>query len=319
MSAPHESTRPIRQIPEPARFWIGDAPRSWRPTDSLWSDLARVRLEGLKPQPEAGFPGLDVSHVEELLYLPPVASELAQERDRAIAEFVEAGVSVLVQLTPGEPLPAAPVTVVYDLLVPLLEGDLEIFTLLPEGSAAAWPLIAGLTDRPETWDEACELLARAKVKTVQPVILELSPRARRRLAEDREDETFDALFHSTPPTERSFSRIAHRYGLRPFIERPAIAGPARRLSNRRLGTRLALIGEIWMRLGRPTVAGQAFFRAARGAESTVYDLAALAREKNLGVLGWLDAGAMEVITQFVEEGTTPLLAELEAEYLGEKS
>lgn len=316
MSTQVQNPRPVRQLPEPARFWIGYAPRTWRATGELWTDLARLQLEGTKPPTELGFPALDARDLEELLYLPPVAPRLVAQRDRLLDELVEAGISVLIELMPGETPPALPVTVVYDLLGPLLEGDLDRLATLPAGGAAVWPLIAGITDRRESWEEGCALLAAAGVRCVQPVALDLAPGVRRFLAERREEEVFDALFHGQPPSERSFARVAHEHELEPFLARPEVAGSPRRALNRRMGTCLALIGELWHRVGRPPGAGQAFFRGARGVEGTSYDLAALVREKNLGLMDWLDAASAEAVTEIVKGGEPKLLAELYAEYFG---
>ena len=83
--------------------------------------------------------------------------------------------------------------------------------------------------------------------------------------------------------------MAHRHGLEPFLSRPLPRPPVLGAGNRRIGGVLALAGELWLRLGRPVEQGQALYRAARWVDRSSYDLEALAREGNLGVLP-LDAG-----------------------------
>ena len=65
------------------------------------------------------------------------------------------------------------------------------------------------------------------------------------------------------PSEREFARAARRHGLDPFLPRPLPRPPVLRIENRRIGGVLALIAELWLRLGRSEEQGQAFFRAAR--------------------------------------------------------
>jgi len=306
-------TRTVRQLPEPVRFWIAHGPRSWRCAGGLWSDLANGRLEGLG-RATAELPELEAD-VDDLFYLPQVAPELAGVRDRLAASLIEAGTPVLVQLRPGErpELPGA--EVIYDLLDALLGDELASLGAVPAGANTVWPLIPGITDHPELWDEGLERLAAAGVRRVQGLALELGPRARRRLAEGREEHVFDALFHGSVPSERGFARHVARHGLEPFLPRPRTGVSPRRVNNRQIAARLALAGELWLRLGRPVNAGQALFRAARGAESTHHDLVGLAREKNLEVMDWLDKSAAEVVREIVLEGRSSLLEELRGEYL----
>ena len=208
--------------------------------------------------------------------------------------------------------------VIYDLLGVLLEGDVDRLSELPHGSLAVWPLIGGLTDRPDVWDEGCMLLKIAGVKCVQAMVVDLSASMRRKLAEGRDDDVFDALFHGDPPSEQLFATYGERYGLEPFIERPHTGISPRQVRNRRIAADLALAGEIWLRLGKSVGIGQALFRAARGAEKTHHDLAALVKEENLTVMDWLDAHSLRFVEEIVQAGHSTLLHELIEEYLGRR-
>ena len=309
-------TRAVRQIPEPARFWIAHSPRSWRCSDQAWTDLANGRLGGLQGKVSANLPVIDGGGLDDLFYLPPVQSDLEKARDELAQSFLDAGTPVLIQLRPGEQTEVAHASLVYDLLGSFLRDEPEELEGLPSGSTAVWPLIPGVSDHPEFWDEGLETLGAIGVDCVQPVAVDLSATDRRRLAEGRDEHVFDALFHGSPPSERAFARYADRHGLRFFMRRRRTGQLPRVENNRRLAADLALAGEIWTRLGRSVNGGQAFFRGARGAERTHHDLVALVREKNLQVMDWLDSNALEMARESVQEGSSSLLRELFDEYLG---
>jgi hypothetical protein len=204
---------------------------------------------------------------------------------------------------------------VYDLLPALVDRDLGRLRRLPAGAAAVWPLLPGLTDDPALWELACRDLAAAGVSCVQAMAPVLSPADRRRLAEHwGEEEAFEALFHREAPAERDFARLAHQHGLAPFLSRPLPRPPVLGAGNRRLAGILALAGELWLRLGRPVETGQALYRDARWVDRSPYDLEALAREGNLGVLP-LDPISREIAAEVAENEEPERLAGLLAEYL----
>ena len=299
-------TRPVPQLPEPARFWVAAAPRTWRAVDRLWTHVGAMTLAGLRKRSTEGVPELAVEDVDDLFYVPPVAEDFVAERDHLVDLLGQAAVPSLVQLSPGETPPEHQgVIALYDLLVPLLAGDYDELAVLPEGAVAVWPLVPGITDDPTRWEEALEVLALRKVAVVQPQTLELNAMARRRLAEGRGDDVFDALFHGRGGFgERSFARHVHQAGLSPFFERPVAAcATDRQQGNRAVAAKLALAGELSLRLGHSVAAGQAYFRAARGAETTSHDLRALAREKNLKVLDWLDDRSLRMVEEMLVDAS----------------
>lgn len=319
------------QLPDPGRFWIRYVPRSWEPPEHPWVHLAEARLGewgravSQKVAPAAAsISSLDASPLDDVLYLPPVPTRRAAARDKLASSRLVDGTPVVVHLFPGEEstVPAVSgVAFVYDLLPALLARDLDRLSRLdhpPAGSAVVWPLLPGLTDDPALWDDGCARLAAAGVRCVQALAPSLEPADRRRLAErwgkEKEEEVFDALFHREPPAERDFARAAHRHGLAPFLARPLPRAPVLRTENLRLGGVLALVAELWLRLGRSEEQGQAFYRAARWIDNTTYDVAGLERDGNLPVLP-LEPECRAVAAEFLETGEAELLTALLAEYV----
>lgn len=304
--------RPAGQLPEPARFWVRWTPRAWPAPETPWVHLGEGRLG--EPANQASL-ALGGPPVDDVLYIPPVPRALAAERDHLARARLADGTPVLIQALAGDDSPDAPgATVVWDPLAALLAGDLAPLGSLPAGSVAVWPLLPGLTDDPDLWRRGCELLATAGICTVQALAPRLDPSDRRRLLSQVGDEAFEALFHGEPPAERPFAVLAHGFGLSPFLPRPLPRPPISGADARRLAGALALIAELWLRLGRPVSQGQAFFAAARAADRTSYDLPALAREGNLSHLS-LDPASQAVVEDWSRTGDSDLLAELLAEYL----
>lgn len=324
------SLRPAALLPEAGRFWIRYVPRAWESPEQPWVHLAEGRLgEWGRAAAQKAAAGANVfgllaeEPLDDVLYLPPVPTRRAAARDKLASTRLVDGTPVVLQLFPGEEstVPSVSgVAFVFDLLPALLARDFERLDKVPSGGTAAWALISGLTDDPALWDEGCARLAAAGVRCVQAVAPELSPSDRRRLAErwateENEEEIFEALFHREPPSERAFARVARRHGLAPFLPRPLPRPPVLRIENRRIGGVLALIAELWLRLGRSEEQGQAFFRDARWIDETHYDVEAVADEGNLAVLP-LDPASRDLVAQTVETGEAALLNELLAEYVG---
>jgi hypothetical protein len=345
--------RLLARLPEPGRLWVRYAPRGWEGPDRPWLDLAAGRLGRSNRQTAAiaagddggpgggGLLGTAGPALDDVLYLPPVAEDLAGWRDSLAERALAGGTPVLVQLLPGDETRlletpgrgAAGAVVVVDLLAALLPGG-----WLHEGglagpsaadcsgiAAAVWPLLPGLTDDPALWERGCERLAASGLGCLQALAPALGPGDRRRLAQGSREGAFEALFHRghrEPPPERDFARAAHRHGLAPFLPRPLPRPPWPRVENRRIAGRLALAAELWLRLGRPVEQAQSLFRAARWLDATPYDVEALRREGNLAVVSALDPLARRVVAEAAEVaeaaggGEPALLDELLAEYLG---
>jgi hypothetical protein len=321
-----EETRPARpgsQLPEPGRFWVRYVPKAWETPDRPWVHLAGARLGEWvrRGAPRPSLDPLPQTPLDDVLYIPPVPAKRGAARDELATARLVDGTPVLVQLFPGEEPKIPPVqgvTFVFDLLAVLMDGDLgRLDRLLPTGASVVWPLIPGLTDDPSLWDEGCRRLALAGARCAQALAPALTPQDRHRILDELGggDDLFDALFHREPPPERGFARVAHRHGLDPFLARPLPRAPIVGRENRRIGEVLALIAELWLRLGRPVEQGQAFYRSARWVDETTYDLEALAHERNLAVIKTFDERSLAAVAEVVERGESELLAELLAEYV----
>lgn len=321
-TAPADGLRPAEQLPEPARFWIRYAPRPrvlkrhWPHPSGPWLDLARGRLQGLEPVDDTAESDVPTmidpagELLDDVLYLPPVHLSRGADRDQVAARHGDRGTPVLVQLSiqdvaegsVGELPPG--IHRIVDPTPVLLgsggEADREILDRVPAGSVVAWPLVPGLTDDPDDVDDACRRLAAAGVTTLQGVVPDLSPADKRHLMERSGDDLFDALFHRDPPKLRDLARIAASHGLAPFLVRPLPRRPMLGIGNRRLAGRIALAAELEDRLGRSPERVQSLYRSAREADRTPYDLEALAREGNLGVLDWLSPEAREIVDESLE-------------------
>lgn len=308
--------RVVALIPEPDHAWIAFAPREWpaAPREEPWLDIARKRMGELGREEEVA--SLAGEPFDDVVYLPPVDREFAAARNELAARLATPGTPVLVQLRPGEgPLPAE-VTVVWDATAELLVGDLTPLSSLPPSSSLFWPLLPGITDDPHFVTDGCRRLADAGVAVVQAVAPELTPAERRHLAEAHGEGAFDRLFHGPAPDVRAFARIAHGFGLAPFLPRPLPRPPLAGAANREIAGLVALAGELADRLGRPQNEVQALLRAARGLDRGHHDPRALAREGHLGLLEWLDAPCREIVEDWAAHGRSRRLDADLAEYLG---
>jgi hypothetical protein len=330
--------RPAVRPPEPARFWVRYTPRGWPPPAGPWTDIAAGALGAAAGERDRGaagrpLPDLAAPPLDDVLYLPPVPAAREAERRALARRRLADGTPVLLQVPlggeavePAERIAEAGATVVYDPLPALAAGGIDRLERalaragkgVAAGAVAVWPLVPGLADEAAAASRACVALAAAGIVAVQPLRLQLAPADRRRLAEAGGGGAFHALFHRPPPDERRFARAAAASGLVPLLWRPLPRPPLAGAGNRRLAGLLALAGELWLRIGRPEAQGQALFRAARWADGTAYEVAALAREGNLGVVEPLDAFARTVVEAALAgdgRATPPLIDELLAAWV----
>lgn len=271
--------------PEPARFWIRfGPPRGWS-CDRPWVDLATGKLGRISGwTPLSGWPPASLGDVT---YCPP-SRESFQAPERGPNLF-------LLQLFPGQVVPPR-VWAVYDILEELISGKMDHLEDVVGGSSVVWPLLSGLTDTEELWEDGLDRLVGAGVHHVQPMALDLTPADRRYLAERAESAAFDRLFHAASPSERAFSSFAAQLGIEAFAERPQPELPQRVLVRRRVSAALAMTAELSLRTGGSEPRAQALFVAARNVEREDVDLEALVREGNLGVLPWLDDESRSIVT-----------------------
>ncbi|HYU31986.1 MAG TPA: hypothetical protein VEW48_07470, partial [Thermoanaerobaculia bacterium] len=140
------SPRPAALLPEAGRFWIRYVPRAWEPPEQPWVHLAEGRLgewgraaaqAAQKAATGANLFGLLAEEpLDDVLYLPPVATRRAAARDKLASSRLVDGTPVVIQLFPGDEsaVPAvAGVAFVVDLLPSLLARDLDRLARIPPG------------------------------------------------------------------------------------------------------------------------------------------------------------------------------------------
>jgi len=300
--------------PEPTRWWIRHVPAHWPGASGLWTHLAERSLGSAGA---GAVPRVEAPAVSDVVYLPPVDSENEAAAKAVAGQLRSASVPVVRQRRPGAP-GGDDEDDVLDLAMTLIEGRAAALDgLETECESAVWPLIPGLTTNSETWQEGLDRLAAAGLRTVVPMVIQLKPAERRKLADFTDDEGYHALFHGPAPSERAFCRAATQRGLLTIPRRPNVTGTPRAEFCRRAATELLVVADLWLRLGRPEAAGQNLLRAARWAEQFEHDLRAVVREGNLEILHWLDANARQVVSDLAADRPSELRRELEIEYGGD--
>lgn len=289
----------VERRPEPTGLWIRWSPRRWPGPASPWCDLARATL---------GLPGEEVliaarepaaripARARDTLYLPPGpevmrASILNRAASMGLPLLIQALVgesqAIATVIAPKESAPTEDHLVVWDPLAALLSGQAGWVDLLDEGWHLVWPLIAGLSDDPEEFSVLCRRLVERGVATLQPLLLDLAPRDKRWLWENRSNErlSYEALFHPEPISEGEFVECAEQCGLSVVVPRGVPAHlSGRQVRCRKAAVHLALTAETLIRGGGSPSRAQAFYRASALVEETHLDLDALARDGNLAFL-----------------------------------
>ena len=309
-------------VAEPANLWIRHSFPRW-PVSSgndLWCDLG---TGGLPPSTAGSLPAAanaaeGVRSVTDVVYVPPLSAD-CMHLFRSIGEAAaEAGVPLLIQIVGTIPaggsslrelaapgladLPSNQVVAV-DLLDTLVRHAAALREELRErrqpslpfepaplqGETVVWPLVSDWTDQPGLLEPAMARLAAAGARRVVPRAMQLDARERRLLAERLHSswpEAFDALFHGdgSRPDHSAFRCAAETASLEHRLPRPlpALPLPSRLRRSRELAGHLIELGDA------AATHGDAYYRAARFLDRNEVDIAAAAREGNLGVLPWLE-------------------------------
>ena len=218
------------------------------------------------------------------------------------------------QYLPGEPIAANAGPLAVDLTESLLRrrlGDLAV----PEGAWTIWPLIPGLTDGRELYDDGLERLVKAKAAGVMPVAPTLTPSLRRQLAEFGSSSSYSRIFHTEEaPQLASLARRIADNGLAVYPLRPPLAH-SRRAPNRMLAAHFALLAELWIGCGRPEGRAQVYFRTARRLDAEPLDVGELALRGGLAGISWIDDEGLSEIREIAAGRPSRLLQELEHAYL----
>jgi len=309
------------QRSDPERLWIRFVPRRW-PAASHWNtDLsppgaprrAARAVEGFDRPPDARV----LQVLDDLLWLPAVNAEARPVRDEWLLAGSQAGVPVLSVVGASEEVGAG--LAVVDLFQVLVSNEWSLLADRATAETAIWPLVGGWSDGPGIVDEGLRALRGAGFRTVVGVRAELDPRELRELGERVLPEGGERLFHAPPPDRRTFARAVVAASLNPWLDRPLPTGPPHVRRNRRLGGVLLRIAELSQTLGRPELEAQAYYRAARWIDDAAHDVSAVVAEGNLGIVQAIEPSVRLALEEYQRAGHSPLLQELEAEYLAEPS
>jgi hypothetical protein len=300
--------------PEPARFWIRHAPRSWPGPAEWWIDIARA-----EPAAEDLRVALVELHEEpqfhDVVYVPPVEPGAGLIQQQILQRCADLGVPAVQQVFPNQPIGAGPGPVVVDLTESLLRRRLADL-LIPQGTWAVWPLLPGLTDGNEIRERGLERLAKTGAAGVMPIAPALTPAMRRRLAEFGSAASYSEIFHKENlPQLSEFARAVAASGLEVYTPRPALA-ESRRAPNRALAAHFAVLGELWLGCGRSEGRAQVFFSTSRRLDEEPLDVGELARRGGLSGIGWIDEEGLSEVRQIAIGGSSSLLRELQKAFYG---
>lgn len=307
------------QFPEPLRCWIVHAPRRWPGPGEWWLDLAREELrEGGLGGEATGVPleEVDLAGIAEVTYLPAVGPISNWWRQELRERLAEVRVDSIVQYLPGEEVEAGAGVPVLDLTPALLPPNLALLDSAPAGVHCCWPLIPGLTSDESICRKGLERLAAAGVSAVQPMVPNLGSATRRRLGDMTNRRGYQELFHGAAPDVRRFASWAADCGLGTLLERPVCGRSGRGLSNRRIATRLHLIGELIQRSQGSVDESLSFYRAGRWADRQTLDIEDLVRSGNLGLIPEITDESAREIELLVKGQSSPRFTALELQYRG---
>jgi len=302
----------------PFRLWAAWEPRSWPGAERVRFDPAAQRLvwpgRGLDetPLPAA------VPEEPELVLLPPVPASLASARDELAERIERGGGRALVERSPGEPVGRRGIDLLDLTAVLLGEAKLEAETRRNSAAPSPWvvvPLLPGALAAGEL-APLLDRLEALRPEVILGVAPELAPADRRRLVEHLGEERFDAVFHGSAIGEAEFAAAVGARGILPLPPLPNLPElRARAARDRRLAAALEEAGELWLRLGRSEAIGESLLAASRHLAAEPRDVAALAREGNIGLLGWLSPTACELVTG-ESSGGSALLRDLRRAWSG---
>ncbi|MCM2268654.1 MAG: hypothetical protein NDJ75_00975 [Thermoanaerobaculia bacterium] len=310
--------------PSPFRGWIRWRPRDWPAPPRPWFDVATRRIgwpdEGSPPT--APLPD-DLPRRPGLVALPPLAAARRAEREAMRERLAAASCTVVDFVLAADGVAAGAGRFAWvDPLDAWLAGTdtddwIRAVAAATEGAelAIAVPLVAGVTPEGDALALWLDRFATLAPVAVLGVVAELSPYERRRLVEARGEGSFDAVFHGRPLPEHDFALAVASRGLRTLPRRQLLATlPPRLTRNLELAGALWETAELALRLRSSEAECAGLFAAARRVEATPHDLAALAREGNLGVLDWPSPAAREVVEQLLARGAADRLDALRRQW-----
>ena len=307
-----------RLLVEPSGLWAEAAVRLPGRDDVEWLDLRSRDLGGVEREP-AG-PAWRSATPPRAIYVPPLAPGEASRESELRAWCERSRIGLVEHRVAGREAietPAGEATLAWDLLHLVLArswDELAPAARRPPRRRSArsdeakddgaserdlylWPLLPGLTDDRERVEAGLTALAAHGARRVVPLVARLSPGARRRLAESRGGGSFEALFHGGDADTGAFAARCRSHGLDFLPFRPRT--PAEEVAGRRLAlevaAELALIGDLSIEVGRSEARAQSLYAASRWFDACRFDVLALEREGNLGIVPGMDTEIAAVV------------------------
>ena len=301
----------IQLTTEPSNLWAQATVRFGGRSDVPWVDLRSRDLGGLEDSIK-GAPWRS-STLPRSIYLPPPAEDEVDtavalrswcaSEDIAVVEHRVAGT--------GEAVLQERQTLAWDLLDVVLSGRWDRLGSLAPGALFLWPLVAGLSDGGAAVERGLDRLAPLQPSRVVPVVPELSPRARRALADASGEDVFGAVFHGVRADARSFAAAcrSRRIDFLPRRLAPPIGVESAPRLAPLVAAELALIADLSIDVGESEARAQLYYGAARWFEATRHDVRGLLREGNLDVVPRMDSQIATVVAELASGAERSTLLE----------
>ena len=272
--------------------------------DRLWIDLRGRDLGGLTSG--GGGTRWRASTQPSTIYVPPLLDEETSQGLELVKWCQGERLGVVEHVVVGTdeiPSPVARLRI-YDLLDLLVDDDWARLGRVPPASIFAWPLVPGLTDVESRVVSGLGRLSECGARAVIPIVPDLSPGGRRRLADRCGDAVFETVFHGGRADPRDFAASCRKVGLDFLPQRPAtpVDSPVSRHFERRLAAELSLIADLLIDREDSESRAQSFYRAARWLETATYDVRSLVRDGNLSIVPWMTAEIRTVTEELARGG-----------------
>ena len=288
-------------------FWVESVPTNW-PRPGLWTDVTNQEVidrdrSGSIDQEEAPL---------GVVYAPPVPAAAVDVRARALNQWRQAGVQLVVQVIAGEsgPSPEADLTL-WDPTNLIAMGKAMSLPNPPPGVWVIWPLMPDVSDG-QALDRFVDRPSVRSIAGIVPLAPRLSAQFKRKLVDGYGAGVFEALHHGAKPNVAAAARTIHQHHIFYQPVRPRRTHESDFHGN--ACSTLGCLGDLLIRLGEEE-RGQRILRAVRWLEQSPWDLNVIIRDGHLPVIEQLGGETETVLQELSESGASALLASIREKYL----